>query len=106
MRTALLITGTMCLVVCAVMLAGCGGPEETAVLASDPGSVAPCAINGRIAFVSNRNTGQPQIWTMNPDGTGRRNLSQNPGAPDASPSWSPDGTRLVFARKQAALWRL
>ena len=31
------------------------------------------------------------IWTMRPDGTGKRNLTRSPGVPDWSPSFSPDG---------------
>jgi len=106
MRTALLITGVAGLALCVAMLAGCGGSAEVSVIASDAGSVAPCAINGRIAFVSNRNTGQPQIWSMKTDGTGRRDLSQSPGTPDSSPSWSPDGSKLVFSRTQGGVRRL
>jgi Tol biopolymer transport system component len=32
---------------------------------------------------------------MNSDGSGQTNLTNNP-AIDSSPSWSPDGTRIVF----------
>ena len=48
----------------------------------------------RIAFVSFR-TGNHDIWLVNPDGTGLRNLTQHP-AQDTSPAWSPDGKRLAF----------
>jgi Tol biopolymer transport system component len=52
-----------------------------------PGSSLPA--NGRIAFVE-----ADRIYTMNPDGTGRTQLSDE-GA-DSRPAWSPDGTRLAF----------
>jgi Tol biopolymer transport system component len=47
-----------------------------------------------IAFVSNRN-GNEEIYTMRPDGTGLRNLTNNPAA-DGHPTWSPDGSRIAF----------
>lgn len=36
------------------------------------------------------------VYTMNADGTGRRQVTDD-GAFDAAPSWSPDGTRIVYA---------
>lgn len=50
--------------------------------------------NGRIAFDSNR-TGNPEIFSMNPDGTNPVNLSNN-SATDANSSWSPDGKKIAF----------
>ena len=34
---------------------------------------------------------------MNPDGSGVTRLTTNSG-PDIEPAWSPDGTKIVFAR--------
>jgi TolB protein len=42
----------------------------------------------------------PQIWIMNSDGTGVRQLTQNGGR---HPSWSPDGSKIVYTRYD---WRL
>ncbi len=51
----------------------------------------------RIAFVSER-TGEPEIWSMAPDGRDLRNLSDHPQHFDGqwSVSWSPDGSTLVY----------
>lgn len=51
--------------------------------------------NGRIAFATDR-TGNSEIYTMNPNGTDLRNLTNLNGV-DASPSWSPDGQKIVFS---------
>jgi Tol biopolymer transport system component len=51
-------------------------------------------VNGKIAFASTR-TGNYDIYTMNADGTGVTNLT-NDAAIDQLPAWSPDGQRIAF----------
>ena len=51
----------------------------------------------RIAFVSDRAGGFPELYVMDADGSNVRRLTAN-DAIDGNPSWSPDGTRLVFER--------
>jgi Tol biopolymer transport system component len=50
--------------------------------------------NGKIAFVSNRD-GNLEIYTMNPDGSGQTNITNN-GSFDESPAFSPDGKKIAF----------
>lgn len=54
----------------------------------------------RIAFSSSRD-GDFEIYVMNPDGSGVRQLTQNAeteetNAEDDSPAWSPNGRKIVF----------
>jgi len=68
------------------------------VSSSLPAGAAFPGRNGLIAFWGGDGVNNPQIYTMNPDGTGITNLSGSPGTFDALPRWSPDGTKLVFSR--------
>jgi Tol biopolymer transport system component len=59
-----------------------------------PGASLPG--NRKIAFASDRD-GNNEIYVMNPDGTESARLTDDP-AYDSSPAWSPDGSRITFAR--------
>lgn len=57
-------------------------------------TIPPRATNGRIAFMSTQD-GNPEIYTVNPDGSGLTRLTYSDSG-DLAPAWSPDGTRLAF----------
>jgi TolB protein len=57
--------------------------------------------NGRIAFVS-----VGDVWVVNADGTGLDNITHS-AAREAYPTWSPEGTRIVFSSNRGGprdLW--
>ena len=55
------------------------------------------AAQEKIAFSSERDGFAPEIYTMNPDGTGQMRLTNN-SALDIQPSCSPDGSKIAFVR--------
>jgi Tol biopolymer transport system component len=63
------------------------------LLAGAPAATASTA--EKIVFQSSGDNNQFDIFIMNPDGTGRTNLTNHP-ASDEDPSLSPDGTKIVF----------
>ncbi|MBI2298786.1 MAG: PD40 domain-containing protein [Armatimonadetes bacterium] len=60
-----------------------------------------------LAFISGEH-GQYDVWVMNSDGTGRRQLTFDVAA-DTTPRWNPDGLSIVFVSERsgnADLWRI
>jgi WD40 repeat protein len=62
-----------------------------------------------IAFTS-RLRASPQVWRVHPDGTGRTQLTDAADGSSVMPIWSPDGSKLLFQRKdnfgQVTLWTM
>ena len=89
-RRAVILLGAM---VAAFFLIGGLAPLEPAAQTASAGA------NGKIAFHSYEGA-DADIYTMNTDGTGKINFTDD--APDAyagadvEPAFSPDGTRIVF----------
>ncbi|MBA3523567.1 MAG: PD40 domain-containing protein [Geodermatophilaceae bacterium] len=48
-----------------------------------------------IAFISDR-SGNRDIWTVRPDGTGLRQVTSTPDIQEAHVDWSPDGARIGY----------
>jgi len=52
---------------------------------------------GKIAFIRRGTEGFPDIWLINPDGSGLLRLTNTPES-EYSPAWSPDGRKIAFTR--------
>jgi Tol biopolymer transport system component len=81
---------------------GADFPDANAPKWSPDGSI--------IAFWSGFETKYGDIWTMRADGTGARQLTDQPGTISSdNPAWSPDGTKLLFdtsRRGSAQIWMM
>jgi Tol biopolymer transport system component len=64
--------------------------------AVEPARAAFTGSNGKIAFFSNRDAGNTEIYTMNADGSSQTRLTNDPGA-DEQPAFSSDGAKIAFA---------
>ncbi|MEO7889763.1 MAG: hypothetical protein ABIW19_07160 [Vicinamibacterales bacterium] len=89
----------ICFTALALVLGGCrdGTPPTGPRVQPDlrPSfATLTAATNGKIAFMSSRNGGS--IYLMNPDGSGLAMLPTTPFP--MLPDWSPDGSKLAFAR--------
>lgn len=87
------------------------GPEggEAVPLVTSPGhdtGVAWSPDGARLAFVSDRD-GDEEIYVVNADGSGERQLTDLPDASATGAAWSPDGSRLSFVAhdgEQSDVW--
>ncbi len=81
-----------------IWLADASGGNLKRLTASNGLDVSPVwnrKTNAQIAFVSDRATGLPQIYTMEADGTNEQRMTDQGYA--VSPSWAPNGQFLAFA---------
>lgn len=86
-------------VVAAVLsVSACSSDEAVTTSPLSARTVANASIvsvaHGRIVFTSDRD-GNSQIYTMNADGSGQANLTNN-STQEIFPAWSPDGRKVAF----------
>ena len=78
-----------------VLLAALTGACDQGRPAGTPTPTAPPFYQGQLAFNSNRD-GHYEIWLVNTDGSGLRQLTDGGVAERHGPAWSPDGTRIAY----------
>jgi len=66
---------------------------------------APLARDGLIAFMRPGQAGEYDVWVARPTGKGLHRLTRSPGGQsDYNPTWSPDGSRVLFERRDPDLY--
>jgi Tol biopolymer transport system component len=99
-RSSFSVLGALSLLV-ALVVVGSGGlvvlAEEPAEAVSLPGdnTVKKIAFERDEGVAKSNPTGDSEIYTMNPNGTGTKRLTFNT-RDDFYPAWSPDGTEIAF----------
>ena len=103
------VAGTSCAAV-VMATAGTAAASSPARLdtgrAASPAAEAAAVANGRIAFSGDPSV-HSNVYTINPDGTGRRQLT-HVGTKQAAgnPDWSPDSTKIVYISNQTGAYRI
>ena len=94
--------------------AAASGPARLdAARTTPPATAAAAAASGRIAFSQwdllpgGNLAGHSNVYTINPDGTGRRQLTHVGAAQAAgAPDWSADGAKIVYMSNQTGDYRI
>lgn len=86
----------------ALSIIGGGTPQSNAAPATGGAAVNKANTpNGLIVFMRPGTIGEYDLWAVRPDGTGLRRLTESSAnRSDYNPSWSPDGSVVLFERRK------
>lgn len=91
----------------AAMVASAVLAVVTAMALATPAAATAPGRDGRIAYSGDDGTGHFQLFTVRPDGTGRRQLTHVSGDQNAVfPDWAPNGRRLALTIQTGELSQL
>lgn len=91
-----------------LLLAGCSTdraptatrePARAPLPTADTEAIDVDSLEGRFTFGAGSSLEGTEVYTIDADGSGLTRLTDN-GIPDFDPSWSPDGSAIVFRRQQ------
>ena len=89
---------------CGLYTAPSWGGDRARQLTTGADDVAGDVLGERIAY-SSRLDGNWEVYTVNFDGGGKRNLTNNP-ANDGLPAFSPDGRSIAFVSDRGGAWAM
>ena len=80
-----------------IYVIGSDGSDLTSLTTGEGDNAYPAFSpdGSKVVFTSDR-TGTRQVWLMNADGTGQRQLTFDAQTKDQVPDWSPDGTKIAY----------
>jgi dipeptidyl aminopeptidase/acylaminoacyl peptidase len=81
-----------------VMNADGGGVKRITTDGNDNQDPAWSPDNKRIVFSGRGAQNKPDLFVVNSDGTGRRNLTNTPNISESDPAWSPDGSQIAYTQ--------
>ncbi len=80
-----------------IVPSGGGAPRQ---ITTDNGGTAEWSPRGdKIVYAANDNSGHRQVFVINPDGSGKKQLTNGKGN-DAQPAWSRDGSAIFWLSDQ------
>jgi hypothetical protein len=88
---------------CGLFVVPSRGGVPALLLAGGPTELATDAHGTRILVTSQRD-GNWELYVMNADGRGLRNLSSSPGSKDGLGTFSPDGKTVAFVSNRGGAW--
>jgi Tol biopolymer transport system component len=87
------------------VVSGDGGTPRMVANVGNDTAPAWSPDGGRLAFMADKDSnGNWEIYTVNADGSGLRNLTNAPGVMDLTPTWLPDGKHIAYRSNKGGVW--
>jgi hypothetical protein len=89
------------------LVSGDGGTPSLLANVGKDTAAAWSPDGSRVAFMADKNsTGDWEVYVINANGSGLKNLSNSPTTMDLIPTWLPDGKHLAFRSNRGGVWGL
>src|SRR5262249_60955142 len=70
-----------------------------------PAKATFLGVNGKIAFSTDQGP-DPQVFVVNPDGSGEKQVTKEADGHAEQPAWSRDGSKIIFSGDQTGNWQI